>query len=394
MLKLLKVEIEKNRAFKPNLSLESYFIAKKYLNNLISIDFSPGGYYREIWIRDSFFIGDFLICEGDSSTSLKLIDLIYRNQINSCSFVLYGKGSPHTNFKVKRAKKELKDFIGGFPTYIGQALEVYGRYPDIDSTCYSIALLSRFVEEFKSKRVAERYWKNVETSLKYLDSRDIDGDGLPEQFHNEDWGDTLMRCGKVSYTIGSYLLALKSALRIAEFLGLTKKIEELSHRFSDAKKQAIRYLWRDDHFVDYVDLSGKIVDRPSQDSILLLLCGIDKSRASKHLKYLTKKLSFKGHIMNITGVKKTAPLYVPRFIYQNSAIWPWLTGLTIRALNVYGFKLKARKLLERIFPYMFFEWFSPLFTRLSGSYPFKTGASSILSIAKFFLTKAHRSLHG
>ena len=34
-------------------------------------------------------------------------------------------------------------------------------------------------------------------AVKYLQSRDIDGDGLLEQKHNEDWMDTLLRTGNV-----------------------------------------------------------------------------------------------------------------------------------------------------------------------------------------------------
>ena len=47
-------------------------------------------------------------------------------------------------------------------------------------------------------------------AINYLQSRDIDDDGILEQNHNEDWMDTGLRAGKIVYSQACFILALNN----------------------------------------------------------------------------------------------------------------------------------------------------------------------------------------
>ena len=56
-------------------------------------------------------------------------------------------------------------------------------------------------------------------AVDYLSKRDIDGDGLLEQKHNEDWMDTAVRAGKIVYSQACWIIALNDLSILLSNLG-------------------------------------------------------------------------------------------------------------------------------------------------------------------------------
>jgi hypothetical protein len=214
---------------------------------------NPGGVYQAIWCRDaSYIIRDWFL-SGNIDGVMQQIFVIWSHQIGPSreEKLIYGRGSPEMKFSPEAAKEELKkEFQGALPTTIYQAgfSEVYGQYPDIDSTALMVSttswILNRILLEKKeqqhssSENSSQQQVIASEDSSEYVSAllsklgitdplqikdfvvprmlkavdhlvnRDIDEDGLLEQSHNEDWMDTMLRAGKIVYSQACWVLAL------------------------------------------------------------------------------------------------------------------------------------------------------------------------------------------
>ena len=227
-------------------------------------DLNPGGYYDAIWTRDAAYIlKDQFLSGANTETILKEIILIWSHQINGTSKekIIYGRGSPETNFTPVSATLDTYDrFKGALPTTIYQDFsEIFANKPDIDSTALMISTTSWILYKLlpngknyvdivmnnniddmsdSSKVPLEHSVTNTVSSLQnaedlsseknllskvincvvpsmlnaidYLVSRDTDDDGLLEQEYNEDWMDTALRYGNIVYSQASWILALKN----------------------------------------------------------------------------------------------------------------------------------------------------------------------------------------
>ena len=178
----------------------------------------------------SFWIG--YLCRNNQG-ALQQIHQIWDHQISpNREKLVYGRGSTEFKFSAKAGGIDVqKEFEGALPTTIYQVgfSEVYGKNPDIDSTSLmtgtSSYILARVptekeVDSSSTSTMASEHSSDYVTSLlskvgltdssyvtefvvprmlkavEYLESRDIDNDGLLEQGPNEDWMDTALRVGK------------------------------------------------------------------------------------------------------------------------------------------------------------------------------------------------------
>src|SRR5215212_4895720 len=210
---------------------------------------NPGGVYQAIWCRDpSYILGDWFF-SGNYQGALQQIYQIWNHQIApNRDRLVYGRGSPELKFSAKAGGLDIqKKFEGALPTTIYQIgfSEVYGKNPDIDSTSLMMGTSSYILARVQPKKeeggggdsastMASEHSSDYITSLlskvgitdpstvtefvvprmlkavEYLQSRDIDNDGLLEQSHNEDWMDTVLRAGKIVYSQACWILALKN----------------------------------------------------------------------------------------------------------------------------------------------------------------------------------------
>ena len=199
----------------------------------------PGDYYKAVWCRDAAYILRDQFVTGNHIEVFSQLKHIWKNQIGSDSNnLIYGRGSPKTEFTPLKASKEtIKNFCGALPTTIYDNFsEIYALNPDIDSTALMIYVSSWILAQMINQNDGKSKNKSGQTSemisfilpylfrsVDYLLSRDEDNDGLLEQEYNEDWMDTVLRDGKVVYSQGCWLLGLSG---FANLLNLVDKKEE------------------------------------------------------------------------------------------------------------------------------------------------------------------------
>ena len=199
----------------------------------------PGDYYKAVWCRDAAYILKDQFVTGNHIEVFSQLKHIWKNQIRSdSSNLIYGRGSPKTEFTPLKASKEtIKNFCGALPTTIYDNFsEIYALNPDIDSTALMIYISSWILVQMINQIDGKSKNKSGQTSemisfilpylfrsVDYLLSRDEDNDGLLEQEYNEDWMDTVLRDGKVVYSQGCWLLGLSS---FTNLLYLVDKKEE------------------------------------------------------------------------------------------------------------------------------------------------------------------------
>ncbi|NIN53333.1 MAG: hypothetical protein GTN80_09170 [Nitrososphaeria archaeon] len=369
---------------RPSLSDEGVAKVRSRLLSLLERDFRPGGYYDGVWVRDAYYMGSFLLEAGHLDRVLELLEFLRGRQISGFTSLVHGKGSPITRFHRRKVKKDIKaEFVGALPTSIhGGLSDIHGYYPDIDSTCLYAALFDEIIEQVGSRTLAQRFLESIERCLLYVEGRDMNGDGLPEQMENEDWADNLLRNGNVTYTLASYLLAIRSYLKTAELAGEKWRMREWEGKLEETVKKVNQKLWVLDHYAEAIDLYGSYIHSASQDTVLLLLTGlIDEKRAEKHLDFLDRELTTSNGPLNINPPRRdSAPTNLKPGSYQNSTVWPWITSLQAEALLEIGQADRGVEVLRQVFPYLFFEWFDASNPRRSGAYPFKTSAAAVLKV--------------
>ncbi|MFQ5950539.1 MAG: GH116 family glycosyl hydrolase [Candidatus Geothermarchaeales archaeon] len=378
--------LSKFTSFRPTPTAPGLEEAEGHLLRQLEKGFEPGGPYRGIWLRDAYFLGSFLLERGRTQAVARLAAILSSHQIGSRSTLVHGRGSPKTRFEAEKVDAELTaEFMGGLPTSLHEGSdEVYGFYPDIDSTCLFVALLGKLIDRTGSTELAKTYLPAIERALRYVGRRDIDGDSMPEQFENEDWADNLLRDGNVTYSQATYLWALDHAARVQELLGASSRAEETRTTLIETKKVMERKLWAGGSYCDSIDIYGSYIPTASQDtSLFLLVSGARRARAVKHLEYLHQELWTENGPLNLVPARSECrPRRLRRNEYQNSTVWPWFTAVHSEAALRFGRVEEASRLLQVVFPYSFFEWYNPFSVRKRGFYPFRTSAAAVISVAR------------
>ena len=367
------------------------------------------------------------------------------------------------NFKpILADKKEEKRFKGSLPTsiyHIRKLCEVFGKNPDIDSTALMISstswILSRlFAEEDHElnassstpAKITTHYssssLKQVEkvldftipkmhTAIEYLATRDIDGDGLLEQNHNEDWMDSIMRAGKIVYSQACWILALTNFSILLQLLGKRRGSVQKMLKLANATIRGVEEkLWSEEDGA-YIDVQethhiGGPYRTLTQDASAYLVALTENTRmdslsirnySSYHSNKknllqpeLPNRLESKedGHgkgnyerlLSTLTAIRKrawkqkwplvtevelvaTGPWHLKPYEYHNHTFWPWATGIEMLARSRFGQLKECDILLSTLasegHPHVhsFYEWLNPVNDTSGGVYPFRTGISAV-----------------
>ena len=344
-----------------------------------------------------------------------------------------------------------KKFDGALPTTIYNEkgfCEVYGKNPDIDSIALMISTTSYILcnlidlkdnnssttttlesvitlslnERIDNKRreneisfskfslyeIINFLVPRMLKAVKYLQSRDIDNDGLLEQEHNEDWMDTILRIGKVVYSQACWILALKNFSILLKKIGNeneSKKLEKLINRAIMAVEDK---MWsaKDGCYIDLLDanlyLDEKMHNRLITQDISLYLVALTENNHKKNFRNIfdidsniykhaqstldvLKKRIWKNNLPLVTEteITKTGPWLLKTNEYHNHTFWPWITGIEILARNRFGKTDDCNFLLSKFMSGnivnsdMLYEWINPITFQGFGAYPFRTGISSI-----------------
>lgn len=409
---------------------------------------NPGGYYKAVWARDASYILKDWFLAGRFEHVMQEILFIWSHQIEKDNEkIVYGRGSPDMKYISRVANAETqKLFEGALPTTIFHGFsEVYGKNPDIDSTALMISTTSWALDNFMKARlvsapsptrsgiegelmtgsvlsdlsvVLDFVVPKMLRAIDYLASRDVDGDGLLEQGHNEDWMDTILRSGKIVYSQACWILALN---RLSSLLLEMKRDNEADKLLALAKKTILSVeenLWLEsgtyaDLMDDPVNGNGTIL---TQDVLLYLIAitenlkecnqqgdfkhrnsmmwelqeqriGIDmKSRAESTLDVI-KKRTWKNNrwpLVTESPLKKTGPWILNPNQYHNHTLWPWNTGIEMLARGRFGRIDECNQLLSILVAKdsnsqmrALYEWIDPINDKGEGAYPFRTGISAI-----------------
>jgi hypothetical protein len=421
---------------------------------------NPGGYYTGLWCRDSSYILKDWFLSGRIQSILNQILVIWSHQIDwtSDDRIVFGRGSPEMNFKPTVADRKVKKrFIGSLPTsiYHGRKLcEVFGKNPDIDSTALMISstswILSRLlakddhdVSSISTKRTTHSSsTKQVEkvldftiprmhTAIEYLANRDIDGDGLLEQNHNEGWMDSIMRVGKIVYSQACWILALTNFSILLQLLNKRKVTVQKMLKLADATITAVEdKLWSEEDGA-YIDVQethhiggpyrtltqdislylAALTENTSMDSLSIhnyssyhsnkknllqpeMIKRLDskeddhgKSNYDRLVSTLTaiRKRAWKAKWPLVTEVElvATGPWHLKPYEYHNHTFWPWATGIEMLARSRFGQLKECDILLSTLasegHPHVhsFYEWLNPINDTRGGVYPFRTGISAV-----------------
>jgi glycogen debranching enzyme len=369
------------------------------------------------------------------------------------------------NFKPTVADKKVKKrFKGSLPTSIyrrRKLCEVFAKNPDIDSTALMISstswILSRLLAEddhdasySTSTKIASHYFssssssstKQVEkvldftiprmhTAIEYLANRDIDGDGLLEQNHNEDWMDSIMRAGKIVYSQACWILALTNFSILLQLLNKRKGSVQKMLNLANASITAVEdKLWSEEDGA-YIDVQeshhiGGPYRTLTQDISVYLVALTENTRmdslsihnySSYHsnkknllqpemIKRLDSKEDDNGKsnydrlVSTLTAIRKrawkqkwplvtevelksTGPWQLKPYEYHNHTFWPWTTGIEMLARSRFGQLKECDILLSTLasegHPHIhsFYEWLNPINDTSGGVYPFRTGISAV-----------------
>jgi len=430
---------------------------------------NPGGVYQAIWCRDaSYILLDWFLC-GNFHGVLQQIYQIWDHQISpNRERLVYGRGSPDFKFSAKAGGADIqRKFEGALPTTIYQVgfSEVYGKNPDIDSTSLMIGtssyILARVPKEKDSKKdsststMASEHSSDYVTSLlskvgmtdtsnvtqfvvprmlravEYLESRDIDNDGLLEQSHNEDWMDTALRVGKIVYSQGCWIFGLTHLSVLLSKLGRSAEAARITRLADKAIDAVNQKLWSEQEGTymdiqttensDYNGSDDKVYRLLTQD-VTYYLIGATANTVNDGFKDITHKQKdmhkqerqekngtlyrtpqfhdraistldaikervWKDNWPLVTEEKlrKTGPWPLKPYQYHNHTFWPWITGIEMLARSRFNQVQECNILLSKLISkdkktvgiHTFYEWINPITNEGRGAYPFRTGISTV-----------------
>jgi len=291
--------------------------------------------------------------------SEKFLEIMVKPNKNLRIYI--GRYSPELNYEKTEVKSEtyIERIRGGFPTLVGKGyIEIFGTYPDIDSTSAGVNLIVDAAREMNI--FGDEIDNAIRESIKYLESRDLNKDGLLEQGPNEDWAIGLYRDGSVLYSNALYLNTLEKTfnLYIDKDQGLSRDLEEDIQRCYDSIE---RYLWLEDHYIDSINLRGGLVLRYSLDTIELIdtITYSDHNKFKIHLQTILNKLSSRHDrwvlYVNKPYTKHSYKIF-KRYIGYNGGIVPYYLAKFSKALAVYGLIEYSSNILSKAIEYKDYEW--------------------------------------
>jgi glycogen debranching enzyme len=258
-------------------------------------------------------------------------------------------------------------------------------------------------------------------AVDYLASRDVDGDSLLEQGHNEDWMDTVLRAGKIVYSQACWVLALSNLSSLLSELK-SKDAERMMALANKAIMAVERHLWSEEDGA-YIDIQethhiGGPYRTLTQDVSLYVIAITENTmhdilsvqlkkggatdrrikpdyarRAAGTLDAIKSRI-WKGRWPLVTEVelKTTGPWLLHPNQYHNHTFWPWTTGIEMQArsrLQQFGecdLLMSTLSKSDHDDMLAFYEWINPVTGKGDGAFPFRTGISAIrIAIADMLL---------
>jgi familyl 116 glycosyl hydrolase-like protein len=281
------------------------------------------------------------------------------------------------------------------------------------SSDFVSALLSK-VGITDPQKVAEFAVPRMLKAIGHLKSRDIDNDGLLEQSHNEDWMDTAVRAGKIVYSQACWLLALNDLSSLLSRLGKSREVEKLTHLVDKTIHGVEQKLWseQDGCYLDIQESHHSDPYRILTQDVLFYLIAISQNTSNDSLRvhrHSHRRMSSKSReqqlkkqeeeeepksvheslhkraISTLDAVRNRVwkEKWLKPYQYHNHTFWPWTTGIEMLARSRFNKGGECNTLLSKLasegHPHIhaLYEWINPITDEGSGSYPFRTGITTI-----------------
>ena len=298
--------------------------------------------------------------------------------------VFFGKYTPITGYNYVEAKKEyLLANVGAFPTRISRGkVYVDALYPDIDSTAYSLIILSEAYKILKD-RLKESLIKTLEKGVDYLLRRDINKDGLLEQALNEDWAIGACREGSITYSNIIFYLAIEYLYDIFLSVGNKEYIDKLEKKLTEASDAILDKLWIRDYLVNGMDKFGKYDLTYSLDTIYITQSLILKKdeKIKIHMKTLADKLTINGLLIVFHPLSFNSCLEkYEKYTDVNAGVWPKYNIIFARGLIDRGYITEAAKLLRNIFEIKKYQWINPYKPSVHGPYSIENNILFLIAL--------------
>ncbi len=340
----------------------------------------PGPTYLGIWARDTGVAALGLHRLGRCDLSAELLRRYWSYQITEESdpqtFVFRNKcfASWTDADSFGPSPRQLLAEVGAFPTSVyietpdfpAGTREIYGARADLDGACWLIIALHDYYSHSGDVELLRELAPRVLRAVRYLNSRDMDGDHLLEQGPNEDWADTLLRRGNVSYTQAVWFRCLQAAGHIASAVGDDRHAAVYFQK-SEAVRGAIDATLMSEHgyYVNALD-RDTVSLRRSLDTALLVAFGVaDEVRGRGVLDMLATLDGPFGPAVIEPGYipAETGPSKYPPGQYQNEGMWPWIASYAALAWAKIGERERARSVIAsalEIRPRTVHEWVDTL----------------------------------
>jgi glycogen debranching enzyme len=266
-------------------------------------------------------------------------------------------------------------------------------------------------------------------AVDYLSKRDIDGDGLLEQKHNEDWMDTALRAGKIVYSQACWILALNDLSILLSNLGQDAEANRMRQLRDKAMGSVEQKMWsqKDGCYMNLqVTHKGDLRETLTEDTSFYLVAMTSDTeqnnlrmlqkealanqqppkplesrlahRASSALEAIKSRM-WKGKWPLVTEgfLEETGPWTLKPFEYHNQTCWPWIAAVEMLARARFD-RIEDCDTMISAFTSQagnpesiaFYEWIDPNTEQGHGAFPFRTGISTMRVMVIGFLFKVMR----
>lgn len=239
---------------------------------------------------------------------------------------------------------------GKIPTTILPTIE---REDDLDINCYFVMRVKRYLDFTRDRKLLEELWPSVKRAMDWLETRDVDGDGLLEQgSYWGDWKDVEGVEGRkhAPHFEFVWLGALQSCEEMALIMGDTDARGHYEHVFSKAHNTLSKHvsdggLWNGEYYTTrWYD--GRKDHHVQQDQLVGAAIGlIPADRLASIYQAMTP-----GDCA--WGMRETYP-YRKNFShgpgeYHNGGVWPFLCFMDALGRYRNGYPIEAESLMRRV----------------------------------------------
>ena len=239
---------------------------------------------------------------------------------------------------------------GKIPTTI---LPIIERDDDLDINCYFVLRAKRYWDFTKDKDFITKLWPSVVKAMDWLQTRDIDGDGLIEQqSYWADWKDVNGVVGRkhAPHFEFTWLGALRGCADMAEAIGDNEKASKYRSMASIAdlqinKSVADGGLWNGQFYAS-IWYDGREDNHVQQDQLVGALWNLIPSDRVASIYEAMEPAD------TAWGVRETYPYRSPFSNeggdYHNGGVWPFLCFMDATGRYMHGYPNEAEGIIRKV----------------------------------------------